>query len=312
MSYRTTINLLINFLRIIKKISLSNISFSLFNRELIIEYLDWLEINRNNSKNSRNQRLAALRSFFKYAGYIDCSLISLHLEVQQIPIKKVQGQIVDFISENALKTIFEQPNLKKHNGVRDQFFMILMYDTAARCGELLKMRVCDIRYDIKDPVVYLDGKGKKPRIVPIMNKTVEHCKRYMNIFHNIPSNDDYLFYTIIHGIRQQMSADIVAIFMKKYAKSASISCSEVPENLHPHQFRHSRAIHYYRNGMPLNLLAEYLGHTSVDTTKIYAYSDTEMKRCAMEKANINGSPTPEIIPIWENDEDMILKLSGLR
>ncbi|MDR1050618.1 MAG: tyrosine-type recombinase/integrase [Deltaproteobacteria bacterium] len=76
--------------------------------------------------------------------------------------------------------------------------------------------------------------------------------------------------------------------------------------------RHSRAIYYYRNGMPLNLIAEQLGHSNVETTRFYAYADLEMKRAAMEKANKNRSTSPDSSPIWQDDEEIILKLSGLK
>ena len=99
--------------------------------------------------------------------------------------------------------------------------------------------------------------------------------------------------------------------MTKYGKLARIACPEIPDKIHPHQLRHTRAIHYYRDGMPLSLIAEILGHASIESTKIYAYADTEMKRAAMEKSDRSCNLTTSSCAVWENDEDMILKLSGL-
>ena len=82
-----------------------------------------------------------------------------------------------------------------------------------------------------------------------------------------------------------MSDDNVARFLKKYTAMAKAECEEVPAKVTPHQFRHSRAMHLYRHGMPLQLLAEYMGHASVISTRIYAYADTEMKRAAIEKCH---------------------------
>jgi site-specific recombinase XerD len=79
-----------------------------------------------------------------------------------------------------------------------------------------------------------------------------------------------------------MPADTVAVFMQKYGTMARVENPEIPQRVHPHQLRHTRAVHYYRDGMPLALIAELLGHASVESTKIYAYADTEMKRVAME------------------------------
>lgn len=101
------------------------------------------------------------------------------------------------------------------------------------------------------------------------------------------------------------------VMMSNYGKAAREICSDIPERVHPHQLRHTRAIHLYRGGMPLSILSEFLGHASEETTRIYAYADTEMKRKAIEKAaprNIPGDETP----IWDTSDDEVLrKLAGL-
>ena len=108
-----------------------------------------------------------------------------------------------------------------------------------------------------------------------------------------------------------MSIDTAEAFVKKYGESAKRDCPDMPGRVTPHMLRHTRAMHLYRQGVPLVLVAEYLGHTSVETTQIYAYADTEMKRIAIEKADAARSGTPAPTPIWANNEDMILKLCGL-
>ncbi|MDR2457900.1 MAG: site-specific integrase [Clostridiales Family XIII bacterium] len=312
-SYRTTLNLFIDFLQEEINLSISQISFSIFNREIFIGFLSWLENNRNCSTSTRNQRLHALRSFFKYSATLDCSQIALHFELKNIPLKKMDGRKVDYLTEDTIQIILNQPDITKPIGLRNQFFMILMYDTGARVGEILKMRVRDLRYDIEHPIAHLCGKGGKTRVVPLLNKTVEHSKRYMSKFHNHPQNEDYLFYTIIHDIKNPMSVDTVASFIKKYGDSARLISPDIPKCIHPHQFRHSHAIHHYRAGMPLNLISEQLGHASVESTKIYAYADTEMKRLALEKSEAKFlSKSSEIQPIWKDNKEMILKLSGLK
>lgn len=122
---------------------------------------------------------------------------------------------------------------------------------------------------------------------------------------------DYLFYITCHGEHHSMSRDTVQLFMKNYGKAVREICSDIPERVHPHQLRHARAIHLYRGGMPLSILSEFFGHTSEETTRIYAYADTEMKRKAIEKAtprNIPGNETPG----WDiSDDEMLRKLTGL-
>lgn len=310
-SYKAGLNLLIEYLRNEKQLPVDQIKFSLFDRQLILDYLQWLEEKRKCSASSRNQRLMVLRSFFEYAGTVDGTQVALQLEVSKIPRKTESGKMVEYLSETALQTLLAQPDTTKETGIRNQFFMTLMYDTAARCGELLNLRVRDIRLSLKHPEAHLIGKGSKPRAVALLGRTAELCKRYMQIYHKSPKPDDYLFYTVIHGIRHQMSADAVAAFMKKYGESARAECPEVPERVHPHQLRHTRAIHYYRGGMPLALVAEQLGHASPETTKIYAYADSDTKRTAIEKVE-QSKGVGTAIPVWENNEDMILQLVGLK
>ena len=104
-----------------------------------------------------------------------------------------------------------------------------------------------------------------------------------------------------------MSQDTVEVFMKRYGKEAKPICPDLPDKVHPHQLRHTRAIHLYRGGMPLSIL-----HCSEETTRIYAYADTEMKREAINKATADIA-MPEEKPIWdETDEETLRKLAGLR
>lgn len=312
-SYRQALNLFILYLRTEQKLTIKQIRFDTLNREMILNFLDWLETDRHCGASTRNQRLMVLRSFFDYVGMLDCSQIALSVAVQNVPLKAAQGKVVEYLSEHALESLLKQPNPVKRTELRNLFFMVLMYDTAARCGELLSMKVRDLRLKVQYPVAYLHGKGNKTRTVPLLARTVEHCERYLRTFHpNEPAGSEKpLFYTIIHGIQQQMSADTVALFLKKYGKMAHNSCPEVPAHIHAHMLRHTRAMHLYHQGMPMMLLSEYLGHASEETTKVYAYADTEMKRAAIDKADIvrNGAPQPP--SIWIDDEEMILKLSGL-
>jgi site-specific recombinase XerD len=283
------------------------------NRDTILGFLEWLEAERHCCASTRNQRLMVLRSFFEYAGIVDCTQVSLHLMCRAVPAKAAQGKVVEYLSEPALEALLKQPDAKKPKELRNLFFMVLMYDTAARCGEVLGMKVRDLRLHAKHPIAYLHGKGGKTRTVPLLSGTVAHCERYLRQFHPGESvdSDAPLFYTVIHGARQSMSPDTVALFLKKFGEMARSDCPEIPPHVHAHMLRHTRAMHLYHQGMPMMLLSEYLGHRSEETTKVYAYADTEMKRAAIDKADLVRKGASPQIPVWDGDEDMILKLSGL-
>jgi site-specific recombinase XerD len=312
-SYRIALNLFVDYLTDKCAIPLHKLSFNHLNYQTVTKFLDWLQDERTCGAATRNQRLMALRSFAKYAAKTDPSKLSLQVEVKNVEMQKAPAKIVEFLSEDALKALLAQPNRHKPIGVRDSFFMALMYDTAARCQEILDLRLKDFELAYREPYVYLTGKGDKTRSVPLLNKSVEHFKVYIDMFHPVSTrkNDDLLFYTTIHGKKNKMSPDTVASFIKKYGEAARLVCSSVPDRVHAHQLRHTRAIHLYRSGVPMALLSEYLGHVSMTTTKVYAYADTEMKRAAIRKADPNNDAVQESA-IWEGDDDLIKKLYGLK
>ena len=313
-SYRETINQLFDFIIHKKGIQLEDITFKTMNNSLIVDYLDWLEKERHCSISTRNQRLTGLRSFFKYASRSDLSVAICLTDLEKISLKQTGSKPVEYMSEEAVKAVLAQPNPHTKMGVRDLFLMILLYDTGARNREILDLKVVDFHADSKMPCVYLTGKRNKKRIVPVMAKTVVHFRHYTTIYHPSGELDRYLFYTIRNGMIQQMSDDNVARFIKKYGISARAACPEVPENLHPHLFRHSRSIHLYRAGMPLALLSEWLGHAQLETTMTYAYADTEMKREAIQKATGSQNPltSSDHVPCWKGNDELIRKLYGLK
>jgi len=315
-SYRETLSMLLDYICSIRRLTLAQLCFAHLSREAVEGFLDYIEKERGCSVTTRNNRLAGIRSFIKYACGRDISIQACFNDLSQIPLKKLEkADIIPYFSETALKTILEQPDTRKKKGVRDLFFMVLMYDTGARNQELLDLILSDIHFEEKSPYVTLTGKGRKTRLVPVMSKTVEHYKKYVAIFHPMPSSGDYLFYTERGGNRFAMSPDNTERFIRKYGNAARDVNKEVPELLHPHLFRHSRSIHLYRSGMPMVLLSEWLGHAQISTTMhYYANADTEMKKEAIEKATSKLNPlvSDDTASLeWENDEDMIRRLYGL-
>ena len=148
-----------------------------------------------------------------------------------------------------------------------------------------------------------------------MDKTAEHCRKFLNLYHKNQFNQDqYLFYTVSKGEKHQMSDDNVARFLKVYCASAKKKSPEIPDKINPHLFRHTRAMHLYRGGMPLALLAEWLGHSQLETTLIYANADTEMKRQAIQKATTKCNPINDERESYnssETDSSIIRQLFGL-
>lgn len=313
-AYRDTINLFRLFLWERKQIPFTDITFDMIHHNLVYDFLEWLQSSRNCSISTRNQRLAALKSFLHYCAIEAPSLTAIYMDIQGITALRDTKKGVSYMSQKSLKSILTQPDVKNKLGLRNRFFMIVMYDTGGRIQEVLDLRLRDISLDLDIPCIYLTGKGNKVRAVPLMEKTVLHLKEYLKVFHptDLKNTDDPLFYTVIKGKKGAMSPDNVSVFIKKYADQARFSCPEVPGNVHAHLFRHSRAMHLYQSGIPLSYIKDFLGHESATTTSIYASADTTMIRDALEKAAGMDDASTKEIPVWEDNEEMILKLCGLK
>jgi site-specific recombinase XerD len=149
-----------------------------------------------------------------------------------------------------------------------------------------------------------------------MDNTVKHLKNHLELFHPQPRhNGAYLFYTISQGQMNPMSASCIRLFVSQYADAARKDCAEIPPKVHPHLFRHSRAMHLYQHGMDLTLVSQWLGHANLQTTKVYAHADTEHKRRAISAATSPDNPlysklnSNRYVP---SDEETLKRLIGLR
>ena len=291
---------------------LDTISFEDLNRATVTDFLDKMAEMKGWSPSTRNQRLGRIRSFFKYAASLEPLLFIYQENLKGISLRKSpdKSRTFAFMIPEAMNAVFRQPDISTRLGVRDLFFMVLMWDTAARASEMLELRLGDI--DVKKHTVLLLGKGAKQRVVPISADTVKHFQKYQKLFH--PSSDKTapLFYTVIHRKMTQMSHDNVTRFLRKYGDMAKKECPDVPEKIHPHMVRRSRAMALYRSGMPLPLLSQWLGHERMETSLVYAHADTSMVKIAIEKTEINGLMRPSVeVSAWDGDEEMIKKLLGL-
>lgn len=303
-------NLFLRFIIQEKHIKGTQIHFETFTPTLLSEFLDTKEKGKNWKITTRNHRLSCIRSFFKYAAYSNTNVYHIYAGLCTIPLKKGidNSHIVAHMSREAIASLIACIDITNRKGLRDKFFMTLMYDTAARDGEMLKLKLSD--FNVEKATVYLMGKGSKPRIVPVSKETIRMFEKYKTQFHDNVNKEVPLFYTMHRHIKTPMSDDNVARFFKKYAEQARKCNSQIPENVHPHMFRHSRAMHLYQSGMPLGLLSEFLGHENPETTLIYAYADTEMKRKAIEKTSqIAVAGVFEDANLVWDDPDIIGKLT---
>ena len=316
-AYRDTMNKFVDFVKARKGVRLEEVTFDMLSRDELVAYLDHLVRDLGNSLTTRNQRLHCIRAFFSYAAAADVTLASYLDKLSSVcDSRQSERMAVEYMSESAMSAMLSSPDASVRRGLRDKAMMILMYDIAARVGEIVGLKIKDIRFE-SPAVVSLLGKGKKERVVPISEKAVRHIKRYVELYHDGREGnpDSPLFYASYSSSKHPMTTDNVRRMILKYAKIAHKKNKEVPEHVHPHMFRHSRAMHLYQSGMSLPLISQFLGHSHIETTMIYAYADTEMKRQAIvetEKKRTHETGGNGIRLCKVDNEEDLKKLYGLK
>jgi len=313
-SYRTGLNQYLDYVSSKKQISRFAVTGAMFSYDMVTEYLHWLSVDRKVSSATCNNRLAVIRAFISYASACKPEYIDLKSRLSQIKGKKNdQFGKVDYMSEAAVKALMEAPDVSTTAGLTDQFMMVMLYDTGARIQEILSLRLCDLKID-KTPTAIIHGKGGKTRIVPLMPETVKHLKKYLSVLHpnEHMHSESYLFFTRHKGQKVQMCDDTARYRIQRYAAAAKENCPDVPDNPHPHMWRHTRAMHLYQHGMDLERISQWLGHSQLETTLIYAHSDTEDKRKAIAAA-LGDGVTGQLnnAPYTVDDEEILRKLYGL-
>jgi integrase/recombinase XerD len=307
-AYRDTFKLLLKYCQEVKSIAIERITIDLLSSELIRDFLNWLEHERKCSISTRNQRLAAIHSFFRYMQCEDPAGIYHFQKVISIPIKKAEKKVIGHISPQAIKLILEQPDKTSAKGRRDLTLLSVLYDTGARVQELIDIIVRDVTLDVT-PVISLTGKGNKIRRIPLMKNTASLLLKYLteNELNKEWKNQYPLF---INNQNNKLTKEGIAYILNKYVEKARAISPIVPEHISPHVLRHSKAMHLLQAGVNLIYIRDFLGHVDLKTTEIYARTDTETKRVAIENAY------PDIITDelsdWNKDKELLSWLSKLK
>lgn len=308
-SYRDALTVFRHYLRDERKIRTNSFEFLHCTRDLILDFMNYLA-DKGNKPGTRNQRLAALKSYLWFAAEKDTSLQSIAISVSRIKSCRNPQKEKPILDEEALKRLIEVPDNSKM-GIRDKTIMILLYDSAARIDEILSLRKQDLSVDTNAPYIHVIGKGQKERIIALTDMTCEHLRQYISLYHsqNSPTTD-LLFYTSIKGVIGKMSEANVERFLKKYANIVRKDYPNIPDSVHPHMFRRTRATGLYRDGVDLSIVSRFLGHSHLETTRIYAIPSVEMVRKAIEKVPTQISDEK---PLWDkNSDELLAKMCGLR
>lgn len=301
-SYRDTFVLFLKYVHEELGIPAEKVFLQTIEKKMIVNFLNWIEKHRGCSIASRNVRLAAIHSFFKYLQYQDPTALHKWQDIMSIPMKKTEKPVMNYLSVEGIRLILAEPDLSTAKGRRDLALLALMYDSGSRVQELIDLKPSMIRAE-PPCTVKLIGKGNKARIIPLLPDQVKHLRIYMTenkLFE--PHANMYPLFS--NHRREPLSRAGVNYILKKYADRARIkNAALIPEKISCHCFRHSLAMHLLQAGVNLVYIRDILGHESIQVTEVYARVDSKLKREAIEKAYTDK--VPQETPSWITDDDLL-------
>lgn len=272
-NYRDAFVYLLEYLKATSNLSANHVTMERLDLKTIVSFLDWLEEEKHVSVSTRNNRLAALKSFFKYVSFREPMYLNQCSSVLAIKAKKTETVPMNYLTIAAVEVLFKSFDLSVAAELRDFCIIATLYETGARVSELITIRCYEIRTESPATVV-LHGKGGKTRITPIDKSLAGYIKKYLSAFRI--KQDDFLF---MNSQRKQLTRRGVDYILQKHFQQVKAENPDIfPSTLSPHCLRHSRAMHLLENGVELIYIRDLLGHSSVTTTEIYSKANPEIKR----------------------------------
>lgn len=278
-----------------------------YTRNNIREFLGWLEDVRSNSPATRNYRLAAMKGFVHYLKYEFPDYLDEYQRILSIPLKKTKQPEISYMKTDGIELLVNQVDLNKKDGLRDYVILLLLYTTGIRVSELIRIRVKDL--SLTEPyTMVIHGKGNKGRYVPLLKVAVPHIQKYLSVmkYDCEARYDEPLFK---NHMGKPFTRQGINYLLKKYGRKArKIGTAYVPEDISPHKMRHTAAMELLTAGVDLMYIRDLLGHASVTTTEVYARTDAQLKRKAIEAAS--KELVPEEDAAWDHDMDLRNWLKG--
>ena len=247
--------------------------------ELIMAFLDHLERQRHNSVRSSNARLAALRSFLKFAAHRDVSSLQVIERALGVPVKRFERQMFGYLSREEMLAVIGSPD-DAWLSQRDHALFLLMYNTGARVSEIIGLKVGDVVLDAAAACVHLHGKGRKQRSVPLWHSTVKTVRAWLRLNSQfeaasplLPSRDG----------NAMTRSNVTKRLMLAVRTASEHHPRLTQQRVSPHTIRHTTAMHLLQAGVDISVIALWLGHESPITTHHYVEADLTMKDCALAR-----------------------------
>ena len=276
-SYRDSFSQLLQYAQEQYHRPASSIELEDLNAPFVASFLTHLEKDRGICVRSRNQRLAAIHSFFHYIALYVPEKMELIRQILAIPVKRYQRKIITYLNHDEIECLLRTPDRSTWIGRRDHAVLMLMIQTGLRVSETTKL-CCQDLVLTSGPHIRCTGKGRKERCTPLLKQMVKVLKSWLT--ENDFKQADPLFPSVNGG---SMSSDAVQYLVGKHATIAAKKCpSLTSKRVSPHVLRHTAAMELLQAGIDHAMIALWLGHESVETTQIYLEADLTLKEKLLE------------------------------
>lgn len=305
-SYRDTIRLILRFVsdqkhRPIAKLSADDLTF-----DCVLEFLKHLEQERGNSVRTRNQRRAALNTFFSYLALRAPEMLATCQQVAAIPVKRTTQPDTHYLEREEMTVLFRSLPREGRLALRDRTLLLFLYNTGARVQEVADLRLEHL--DLKGPAkVHLHGKGDKWRVCPLWKETVKHLEELLAERRTAPSDP-------VFCARRNHPLTRFGIYKIVRRHAASLdTAGPQPRRVSPHLFRHTAAVHLLESGVEVNVIRGWLGHVSLDTTNRYAELTLRAKAEALRACEVGcaTSSASRARVAWKDDKTLLDWLNSL-
>ena len=301
-SYRDTFRLLLGFAHKRLEKPPSKLTIQDLDTAFIGTFLDYLEKERGNKARSRNVRLAAIHSFFRYVALHEPSHIAQAQRVLAMPSKRFKQKDIHFLVRPEIDVLLAAPDQHSWGGRRDRTMLLFMVQTGLRVSELTALRCGDIVLGT-GAHVRCTGKGRKERCTPLRKETVTAVRAWLREHNGISSAP--LFPNARGG---HLSADGVQHLLHKHVDTAKRHCPSLSsKRVTPHVLRHTTAMELLQSGVDCAVIALWLGHESMETTQMYLHADLKLKEKALAKTAPLDVPPGRYRP----DDELLAFLQGI-
>jgi integrase/recombinase XerD len=301
-SYRDTFRLLLRFAKETLYKEPSALSFEDFTPDCISAFLEYVEKDRGTSVRTRNARLAAIHSFFRYVSFSEPAYAQLCYQILAIPSKRFERRPIEFLTRKEISALLDAPDKATWGGRRDRTLLLTAIQTGLRVSELIGLR-CEHVVLGTGAHVRCEGKGRKQRCTPLRRGTAKVMSCWLGELRGQPG--DPVFPSIRGG---PLSRDAIERLVTRHCKTAQARCPSLTrKKVTPHVLRHTAAMELLQHGVDRSVIALWLGHESVETTQMYLHADMRLKRQALSRiAPLGAKPF-----LYKADDKLLSFLENL-